>query len=323
MHAADVHACVLVPCVRGRGAGHRCSQRHVSQRRSRLVCAAAAVHDQTPFGRREAVLLGAALTAVLLSPGPTFAAPVPLPTKVLVVGATGETGRRVVAQLRAANVSVVAGVRDTKKAQALGLQLAGAEIVSADVTDGVDALVAPIGDADAVVCATGFTPSFNFGKDNAKMVDGQGTRNLVDAAKRAGVKRFVLVSSLLTNAPAIGQADNGNYKFLNALGGILDEKRGSELYLAASGLDWTVIRPGGLSNAPPSETGAVIAGPADTFLGLPEDPGREISRDSVAQVCVEALRNSAASGLIVEIVASPGAPPTTPDDWFAAARESS
>ena len=278
--------------------------------------------DQPPFGRREALLLCSTALTVLLSPGHAFAAAVPLPKKVLVVGATGETGRRVVAQLRAAGVSVRAGVRDLKKGQALGLQLAGAELVSADVTNGVDALVAAIGDADAIVCATGFTPSLNFGKDNAKAVDGQGTRNLVDAAKKAGVKRVVLVSSLLTNAPAIGQADNGNYKFLNALGGILDEKRGSELYLAASGLDWTVVRPGGLSNAPPSETGAVIAGPADTFLGLPSDPGREISRDSVAQVCVEARRNSAAGGLIVEIVASPAAPPTTPDDWFAAARGS-
>jgi hypothetical protein len=64
----------------------------------------------------------------------------------------------------------------------------------------------------AQVCATGFTPSFNFGKDNAKAVDGVGTRALVDAAKRAGVKRFVLVTSLLTNAPAVGQAENPNYK---------------------------------------------------------------------------------------------------------------
>ena len=75
------------------------------------------------------------------------------PTKVFVAGATGQTGRRVVAQLRTAGLAVRAGARDVKKAQSLGLGLAGAELVHADVTEGVDALVEAIGDADAVVRA--------------------------------------------------------------------------------------------------------------------------------------------------------------------------
>ncbi len=70
-------------------------------------------------------------------------------------GSTGQTGRRVVAQLRAAGVAVRAGARDTKKAQSLGLGAAGAELVHADVTEGVDALVDAIGDADAVVRRVG------------------------------------------------------------------------------------------------------------------------------------------------------------------------
>lgn len=131
---------------------------------------------------------------------------------MFVAGSTGATGRRVTAQLRAAGLAVRAGARDVKKAQSLGFQSAGAEIVRCDVTEGVDALVEAIGDADAVVVTTGFTPSFNFGKDNAAAVDGAGTRALIDAAKKAGVKRFVLVTSLLTNAPALGQKENPNYK---------------------------------------------------------------------------------------------------------------
>jgi nucleoside-diphosphate-sugar epimerase len=63
----------------------------------------------------------------------------------------------------------------------------------------------------------------------------QGTKNLVDAAKAAGVTKFVLLSSLLTNAPAVGQADNPNYKFLNIFGGVLDHKLVAEKYLKASG----------------------------------------------------------------------------------------
>ena len=133
--------------------------------------------------------------------------------QVFVAGATGQTCRRIVSQLRAAGVAVRAGARDAKKAQSLGFAAAGAEIVHADVTEGVDALVEAIGSqTSAVVCATGFSPTFNFGKDNAKMVDGVGTKALIDAAKKAGVKRFVLVTSLLTNAPALGQSENPNYK---------------------------------------------------------------------------------------------------------------
>lgn len=105
------------------------------------------------------------------------------------------------------------------------------------------------------------------------------------------------VSSLLTNAPAVGQSENPNYKFLNALGGVLDQKRAAELYLEQSGLDWTVVRPGGLSNEAPGTLGPLLIGKADQFLGLDEDPGRVISRDTVAEVCIQALvrRGSALS----------------------------
>jgi hypothetical protein len=53
------------------------------------------------------------------------------------------------------------------------------------------------------------------GAGQYKQVDGVGTVNLIEAAKKAGVKKFVLLTSLLTNAKAIGQGDNPNYKFLN------------------------------------------------------------------------------------------------------------
>lgn len=78
-----------------------------------------------------------------------------------------------------------------------------------------------IGNAQAVICATGYS-GFNPGAVGS--VDETGTERLVDAALKRRVRAFVLLSSLLTNARAAGQADNPNYKFLNVFGGVLDHK---------------------------------------------------------------------------------------------------
>ncbi|KXZ53376.1 hypothetical protein GPECTOR_7g1272 [Gonium pectorale] len=103
---------------------------------------------------------------------------------VFVAGATGKTGRRVVQQLRAAGFAVRAGVRTRSKALELGLAAdPGVTVVEADVTKGADVLLAAIGDAQAVVCATG---AAGFGSNGAKTVDEQGTISLVDAALRSG-----------------------------------------------------------------------------------------------------------------------------------------
>eukprot|EP00976_Prorocentrum_cordatum_P094990 1190005-Prorocentrum_minimum.AAC.6 len=82
----------------------------------------------------------------------------------------------------------------------------------------------------------------------------------------------------------------------------------------AAGLDYTVVRPGGLSNDPPSGAG-IIAGGADSFFGNDSDPGREISRDSVAEVSIEALFQPAADKKIVEILGA-NAKATPKAKWF-------
>jgi len=235
-------------------------------------------------------------------------------TTVFVAGATGNTGRRVVAALRSKGYAVRAGVRDLKKAQGLGLASEGVTLVQADVLKGVDKLEAAIGDAQAVICATGYT---GFSPSGFGAVDETGTKALVDAAKAKGVAKFVLVSSLLTNAPAVGQSENPNYKFLNLFGQVLDHKLVAEKYLRSSGLNYTIVRPGGLSNEPPEKVGNLIVRGEDSLFGLDSDPGREISRDTVAAVTVEALGAGGADNRVVEIVSSPTAPALPPAQWFA------
>jgi len=236
------------------------------------------------------------------------------PITVFVAGSTGQTGRRVVLELRKRGFKVRAGVRDLRKAQSLGLAADGSvTLVEADVLK-PEGLPAALAGAQYVICATGYN---GFSPNGPTEVDEIGTKNLVDAAKQAGVTKFVLLTSLLTNAPAAGQADNPNYKFLNFFGGVLDHKLAAEKYLRASGLTWTVVRPGGLSNEPASKMGNLIVSGEDTLFGLDSEASREISRDTVAEVLVAALQQDAAQNKVVEIVASPNAPVVPEDKWFA------
>eukprot|EP01025_Chloroclados_australasicus_P028381 TRINITY_DN28147_c0_g2_i2.p1 TRINITY_DN28147_c0_g2~~TRINITY_DN28147_c0_g2_i2.p1 ORF type:complete len:309 (-),score=37.82 TRINITY_DN28147_c0_g2_i2:616-1542(-) len=238
------------------------------------------------------------------------------PKTVFVAGSTGNTGKRVVQELRARGVNVIAGVRDVKKAQSLGWGMdKGITIRTADVTKSPQELAEALKGADAVICAIGggaVTPFDN----RAKKVDNEGTQHLIQAAKMAGVSSFVLMSSLLTNAKALGEEKNANYVVLQFFGGVLEEKLKAEKYLRGSGLQWTIVRPGGLSNDEPESVGNIIVGGEDRYLAKDEDPGRSISRTSVAQYMVEALYNDKAANHVFEIISSPSAPDKPRSAWF-------
>ncbi|KAL9687857.1 hypothetical protein QQ045_032265 [Rhodiola kirilowii] len=85
--------------------------------------------------------------------------------KVFVAGATGSTGKRIVEQLLARGFSVKAGVRDIEKAKTTftsNNNNPALHFVKADVTEGSEKLAEVIGDdSDAVICATGFRPSWD------------------------------------------------------------------------------------------------------------------------------------------------------------------
>ncbi|DBA79810.1 TPA: hypothetical protein ACH3X1_008471 [Trebouxia sp. C0004] len=167
------------------------------------------------------------------------------------------------------------------------------EVIKGDVYQ-YSTLPAAMKGCDFVVCATGSTDRLNpFGPFN---VDYQGTRNLIAAATQAKVKKFVLVTSVGTDDPLFP---------LNLFFGVLFFKKRAEEELQRSGIDYTIVRPGGLQNSVPDrqrEGGIVMAGP-DTF-GLPprRSPG-SILRRQVAEICVDALSEPAATNKVVEIVA--------------------
>lgn len=232
---------------------------------------------------------------------------------IFVAGATGNTGKRIVEQLLAKGFAVKAGVRDLDKAKTTfpggnpSLQ-----IVKADVTEGSVKLAEAIGDdSDAVICATGFQRSWDLLAP--WKVDNFGTVNLVEACRKLGVNRFILISSILVNGAAMGQILNPAYIFLNAFGLILIAKLQAEQYIRKSGINYTIIRPGGLRNDPP--TGNIVMEPEDT---LSEGT---ISRDHVAEVAVEALVHPEASYKVVEIVSRTDAPKRSFKDLFASIKQ--
>ncbi|KAL6762655.1 NAD(P)-binding protein [Haematococcus lacustris] len=157
----------------------------------------------------------------------------------------------------------------------------GDALVPADL----EKVMASIEEVDAVVCTLG-------GSTANPEVDSQGNINMIQAALKKGVKKFVLVTSLGCGETkdAIGE------KVYSVLKPVLVEKDKAEAALMAQDqMAWTIIRPGGLTNDPASNTGVLtesvqVAG--------------SIGRDDVALLAVKALFSKKADGKVLSAVDS-------------------
>ena len=152
--------------------------------------------------------------------------------------------------------------------QADDLRAVGIEPVIADLESESD-IASAIRGADAVVFAAGAGPGS--GDARKKTVDLGGAVKLIEAAKAEGVSRYLIVSSMgAKKAPADGAEGFGAY---------LQAKFEADEAVRASGLDYTVVRPGGLTDAP--GTGLVT---------IAEDTGRgKVPRADVAAVFAACL----------------------------------
>ncbi|MBF2057361.1 MAG: SDR family oxidoreductase [Cyanobacterium sp. T60_A2020_053] len=201
--------------------------------------------------------------------------------KVFVAGATGKTGKKIVAELVKKNISVCALVRDKAKAQEL-LPLE-VELVVGDVLK-PETYASAVKTCDTVICATGATPELN--PTVFYQVDYEGSKKLINVAKDAQIKRFIFVTSLCVSR---------FFHPLNLFGLVLFWKKQAEKYLISSGLDYTIIRPGGLKNEE-NNYPVVVKGADTLFEG-------SIPRQKVAEVCVESLFYPETNNRILEIVA--------------------
>jgi uncharacterized protein YbjT (DUF2867 family) len=218
---------------------------------------------------------------------------------LLVAGASGQTGRLVIERAAQAGYRVRAMARDPAKAQEANP--GPYEWVAGDVRDPAT-LTAAMAGASYVICTIGATE--RSGPNSPEFVDYGGVRNLADAAIAAKVQHFVLVSS--TGAGGGGGAFGW---LLNTvlMPGILEWKGKGEQHLRASGLTYTILRPGGLTNEPGGTQGMRFT-QGDT-LG-----GGTIARADVARLAVFVLGNADAAGKTFEMASDPA---TAADAWQA------
>lgn len=167
-------------------------------------------------------------------------------------------------------------------AQEDDLHAVGVEPVVCDL-EGDDDVAAAVSGAEAIVFAAGAGPGS--GAERKRTMDLEGAVKLIDAAKAEGVERYVMVSAMgAAEPPAEGGEVFGEY---------LRAKAQADRALAASGLAYTIVRPGGLSDDPP--TGLVQ-------VGERLERG-EIPRADVAEVLAVVLESSNSIGKTFEVIA--------------------
>lgn len=183
--------------------------------------------------------------------------------KVLVVGANGQIGHQVVRKLKVKGHDPVAMVR--KEEQTKQFEDKEIDTVLADLEKDFSHAFEGV---DTVVFAAGSGGST--GADMTIVIDQEGAIETVDNAKNAGVKHFVIVSSMGADSPK-AQKDIKHYMYA---------KHRADEYLKASGLDYTIIRPGMLQNE--AGTGKVSLSEENQEVG-------NVQREDVASVIVQAV----------------------------------
>ncbi|MCX5940842.1 MAG: SDR family oxidoreductase [Cyanobium sp. LacPavin_0818_WC50_MAG_67_9] len=225
-------------------------------------------------------------------------------TLVAVTGASGKTGWRVVDEALRQGLEVRAIVRpgSVLPAALTEAERQGQLAVLRLELGQTESLHAALSGCDALVIATGARPSVDLA--GPLKVDAFGVRDQIHACQAVGVRRVVLVSSLCA----------GRWQHpLNLFGLILVWKRLGESWLEQSGLEWTVIRPGGLSEDDSrTEREGVV------FSGANQQERDSIPRRLVARVCLEALATPARVGRTIEITRSPEQPPHPLSQWLTA-----
>ena len=196
---------------------------------------------------------------------------------VLIAGGHGKIARRLLRLLARDGDTARALIRSDD--QVADIEADGGVPVLCDLER--DEVTPHVGGADAIVFAAGAGPGS--GPARKRTVDLGAAVKCVEAAEELGVARFVIVSSIGAQDPEAGP---------EAMRPYLRAKAEADARVAASTLDWTIVRPGSLQDSP--GTGLVDI---STTLGR----SGPVPRDDVALVLAETLREAGTIGLTFEV----------------------
>ena len=197
--------------------------------------------------------------------------------RVLVAGSHGQVGQHIVRMLAEEGHEVRAMIRDED--QAPTLRELGGEPVVADLEGEVAHTVEG---CDAVIFSAGGGPGS--GAEKKETVDRQGAVKLIEAAKEHGARRYVMVSAMGAAEPEAGSEAMQPYLFAKAR---------ADASLQESGLDYTIVRPGSLTDDPGD--GTVEAAPSLGKRG-------EIPREDTARTIVATLKAQNTYGKTFEVL---------------------
>lgn len=202
--------------------------------------------------------------------------------KVLVVGANGQIGKHLVSFIQKSD-DLQAKAMIRKEEQAFYFKELGADTAIVDLEGEIDDIAEAAKDVDAVVFTAGSGPKT--GKDKTIMVDLDGAVKTIEATKKAGVKRFVMVSSFDTTRKAIQEAPESFAPYVAA-------KHYADEWLKDTDLDYTIVHPGGLTND--EATGKVTVGMSGELGKVP--------REDVAQTIFATLKNDSTIGKEFQVI---------------------
>ena len=202
---------------------------------------------------------------------------------ILIVGASGRLGSKVAEQLLAQGKTVRAMTRTPLNLAHLKQQ--GAEVVSGDLRNAASLLSACQGVEQVVAAAHALVGK---GDNNPQTVDDAGNRELIDAAKAAGVKHFIFVS-------VRGASPDSPLEFFRI-------KYRTEEYLRASGLSFTILRPSAFMDLWAELIGQpLVERGKTTIFGRGTNPINFVAVEDVARFVGIALEDARARNLVIEV----------------------
>jgi nucleoside-diphosphate-sugar epimerase len=207
--------------------------------------------------------------------------------RIVIAGGHGQIAQHLTQVLTAHGDRAVSLIRNSDHVDAVTALGALPQVIDLESAS-VEEVAAVLAGADAVVFAAGAGP--NSGPERKDTVDRAGAVLLADAAEKVDVRRYVLISSFGAGEPVAEDLDAGWKAYIKA------KTAAEEDVSDRSGLDWTILRPGKLTDDDPTDSVSLTEPPLDSG---------EVTRADVAAVIARLLETDAAVGKTLMLTSGP------------------